>query len=160
MPRSSKRPLSYVFSHQNHVWLSPQTCIFNMSRLPHPPWFDYPNDIWWEEQITALLNAYYFLTFCYVQNVSHCETRKLIVTRHSFKKLTIHAHCRMFTTFGLTKEKTSYRIFSGYNLFLELLSAALLLIFSRFLTYYFLTSLRYSHFKSVSFSNACLYHII
>ena len=55
-PRSSKRPLSVTFPHQNTVYTTPLPHTCYMSCSSHSSTFDHPNDIWWV-QIINTLNA-------------------------------------------------------------------------------------------------------
>jgi len=77
-PRSSKRSLSFIFSHQHlacrPISLLPRTC--HISRQSHSPLFDHPNSIWCPVQYIARSSSsvsnvrfqqqssifYYFLT--------------------------------------------------------------------------------------------------
>lgn len=95
------------------------------------------------------------------KNACHCMKRKLMVTRHSLKKKTHH----MSTTLQVSQYsvwqhiKLPCTIFLAYNIFLHI-SAALLISFLGFLTYYFLTGLGHSHIHNIWFNNACPHYFI
>jgi hypothetical protein len=70
-----------------------------MSRQIHPPWFDYPNNIWWsyrlwssslcslrQPRVTSLLR---FSTL-FSNNLSLCSSLNVTETSHSHKPLEIH----------------------------------------------------------------------
>jgi len=66
MLRSSKWNLSLQFPHQIPVCTSllPNTCY--MCHPSHSPWFDHPNNIWWEVQIIKFLIMQCFTLPCYL----------------------------------------------------------------------------------------------
>jgi hypothetical protein len=49
-PRSSQWSLTYGLPNQNPVNTSPLPHACHMSRPPHPPWFNHPNNIRWRIQ--------------------------------------------------------------------------------------------------------------
>jgi hypothetical protein len=55
MPRSSEWSLFHGLSHQNLAHFSVLSHMCHMPRPPHCPWFDLPNDICGQVQITELL---------------------------------------------------------------------------------------------------------
>jgi hypothetical protein len=54
-PRSSHWPLSFGPHNQNPVNTSPLPHACHMSRLPHPPWFNHPNNIRWRIEIMKFI---------------------------------------------------------------------------------------------------------
>jgi len=54
-PKSSKWSLPFRFSDQYFVWNSHLFHAWYIPCLPHPPWLDHPNNIWWSIHIIKLL---------------------------------------------------------------------------------------------------------
>jgi hypothetical protein len=50
MPRSSQWSLTFGPPNQNPVNTTPLRHACHMSRQPHPPWFNHPNNIRWRMQ--------------------------------------------------------------------------------------------------------------
>jgi hypothetical protein len=55
MPRSSQWSLTFGPPNQNPVNTSPLPHAWRMSRPPHPPWFNHPNNILWRIQVMKLI---------------------------------------------------------------------------------------------------------
>jgi hypothetical protein len=55
MPTSSELSLPFRLSDQNFVCISHLSHAFYMSLSFQHPWFDHPNNIWWNVQVTKLL---------------------------------------------------------------------------------------------------------
>jgi hypothetical protein len=53
---------AYQPEFSTYFW-SPHACY--ISRLSHPTWFDYPNNIWWRVQIMGLLILQFSPAYCH-----------------------------------------------------------------------------------------------
>jgi hypothetical protein len=53
-PRSSKWCLFLSYPHQNPVSTSPRPDLYHIPHLPHYPWLDHPNNIWFGVTIMKL----------------------------------------------------------------------------------------------------------
>jgi len=77
-PRSSDWPLPFKFSDQNLVCISHFSHGCYMSRLPHPPSFDHPNNIWWSVRLMKFL----IMQSCSILN--RCS-RAFLTEHHAMK---------------------------------------------------------------------------
>ena len=66
MPRSSKRSLSFRFSHQISICTSPVPHTCYMPRPPHSSWFHHPINIRWGIKIMTFLNMQSPPVSCYL----------------------------------------------------------------------------------------------
>jgi hypothetical protein len=86
-PWSSKRSLSFWFSHQNLVRISLLSHECHMSRPPHSPWFDLPNNIlgWETASINNLMNILHTCTTSYEAELIEFETTKTMLHNNQYK---------------------------------------------------------------------------
>jgi len=66
-PKTFKWSLSFRHPLQILIYLVPHTCL--IQRSFHSPWFDYPNNIWYEVQISKPSIMFLFSTSYYFPNL-------------------------------------------------------------------------------------------
>jgi hypothetical protein len=89
-PRSSHWSLAFGRPNQKHVNTFPLPHACHMSRPPHPPWFNHPNNIRWRIQAmkfiitqfshdpsSSLLGPYIFLNTLISKTLSLCSSLKV-----------------------------------------------------------------------------------
>jgi hypothetical protein len=72
MSRSSQWSLTFGSPNQNPVNTSPLPHARYMSRPPHPPWFNHPNNIRWRIQVMKFIIMQFYSRFVFLPFRSKC----------------------------------------------------------------------------------------
>jgi hypothetical protein len=108
MPRSSKSPLPFRFSHHNPICISLLSHVCHISCSSHPPWYDDTNNMWQGIKIIKL-----FIPLSYVLHL-----RPKCIPQH---RILEHPQPMCFLqcerpTFTLTQNNRQDQCFLPYNL--------------------------------------------
>jgi len=102
--RLGLRSVLFSFPDQNFICISHLSDGVTFSACSHPPWFDYPNNIWRSVQVMKLLIIQYFLASClFLRLSSICSPQHPLLKRPQY------------TPFPCERHRTSHETFRPYR---------------------------------------------